>query len=131
GPGLPDPTAAHRCRGSGRSVVAAVQRPPVLGRAGRAGGPRVAAGRRRPSDAPGGGGAAAPLNAIATRALTKRYGDITAVDGLDLAVEQGVLYGFLGPNGAGKTTAIRMALGLIFPTGGAVEVLGEPVFSEG
>jgi len=91
----------------------------------------VAAGRRRPSDAPGGGGAAAPLNAIATRALTKRYGDITAVDGLDLAVEQGVLYGFLGPNGAGKTTAIRMALGLIFPTGGAVEVLGEPVFSEG
>jgi len=49
------------------------------------------------------------------------------VDALDLGVEQGVLYGFLGPNGAGKTTTIRMALGLIFPTSGEVEVLGEPV----
>jgi ABC-2 type transport system ATP-binding protein len=44
-------------------------------------------------------------------------------------VDQGVLYGFLGPNGAGKTTTIRMALGLIFPTSGEVEVLGEPVAS--
>jgi ABC-2 type transport system ATP-binding protein len=51
------------------------------------------------------------------------------VDALDLEVEQGVLYGFLGPNGAGKTTTIRMALGLIFPTGGHVEVLGEPIFA--
>jgi len=50
------------------------------------------------------------------------------VDSLDLTVEQGVLYGFLGPNGAGKTTTIRMALGLIFPTEGDVDVLGEPVF---
>src|SRR5207302_5141136 len=50
-----------------------------------------------------------------------------AVDRLDLAVEEGQLYGFLGPNGAGKTTTIRMALGLIFPTSGEVEMLGEPV----
>ena len=53
---------------------------------------------------------------------------MAAVDSLDLTIEQGVLYGFLGPNGAGKTTTIRMALGLIFPTEGEVEVLGEPVF---
>jgi ABC-2 type transport system ATP-binding protein len=50
------------------------------------------------------------------------------VDSLDLTIEQGVLYGFLGPNGAGKTTTIRMLMGLIFPTGGQVEVLGQPVF---
>ncbi len=62
--------------------------------------------------------------AIRAVGLTKRYGDLAAVDGLDLTVERGELYGFLGPNGAGKTTTIRMALGLIHPTGGSVEVLG-------
>jgi len=67
------------------------------------------------------------LTAIVARNLTKRYGDINAVDGLDLSIERGTLYGFLGPNGAGKTTTIRMALGLIFPSSGAIEVLGEPV----
>jgi ABC-2 type transport system ATP-binding protein len=65
--------------------------------------------------------------AIAARGLSKRYGDIAAVDALDLQVERGELYGFLGPNGAGKTTTIRMALGLILPTAGAVDLLGEPV----
>ncbi|HUL86321.1 MAG TPA: ABC transporter ATP-binding protein [Actinomycetota bacterium] len=65
--------------------------------------------------------------AILARGLTKRYGDIAAVDGLDLTVEPGQLYGFLGPNGAGKTTTIRMALGLILPTDGEVELFGEPV----
>jgi ABC-type multidrug transport system ATPase subunit len=65
--------------------------------------------------------------AIRTRGLTKRYDDVAAVDGLDLEVERGALYGFLGPNGAGKTTTIRMALGLIHATSGTVEVLGEPV----
>jgi ABC-2 type transport system ATP-binding protein len=74
------------------------------------------------------GGAGASLNAIATAGLTKRYGDLAAVDGLDLTVEPGTLYGFLGPNGAGKTTTIRMVLGLIFPTGGDVELLGEAMF---
>ena len=80
----------------------------------------VATGRR---------GVPAPLNAVAARGLTKRYGDVPAVDGLDLTVDRGVLYGFLGPNGAGKTTFIRMALGLIFPSEGEVDVLGEPVYA--
>jgi ABC-2 type transport system ATP-binding protein len=63
--------------------------------------------------------------------LTKRYGSVAAVDGLSLEVDEGVLYGFLGPNGAGKTTTIRMALGLVFPTSGQVEVLGRPIFRDG
>jgi ABC-2 type transport system ATP-binding protein len=70
------------------------------------------------------------VSAIATRGLSKRYGDLAAVDQLDLTVEPGELYGFLGPNGAGKTTTIRMALGLIFPTAGRVEVLGEAVTAD-
>jgi ABC-2 type transport system ATP-binding protein len=67
------------------------------------------------------------VTALVTRGLTKRYGDVNVVDGLDLSIERGELYGFLGPNGAGKTTTIRMALGLVFPSGGEVELLGEPV----
>jgi ABC-2 type transport system ATP-binding protein len=69
--------------------------------------------------------------AIRTVGLSKRYGDLAAVDGLDLTVERGELYGFLGPNGAGKTTTIRMALGLIHPSGGEVELLGERVGTRG
>ncbi len=68
--------------------------------------------------------------AIRATGLTKRYHGVPAVDGLDLTVERGELYGFLGPNGAGKTTTIRMALGLIHATSGAVEVLGEPVTTD-
>ena len=64
---------------------------------------------------------------MAVRGLTKRYGSLSAVDHLDLAIERGQLYGFLGPNGAGKTTTIRMILGLIHPSEGSVEVLDEPV----
>jgi ABC-2 type transport system ATP-binding protein len=71
------------------------------------------------------------VTALVTRGLTKRYGAVNVVDGLDLAVDRGELYGFLGPNGAGKTTTIRMALGLIFPSGGQVELLGTPVFGDG
>ena len=63
------------------------------------------------------------MTALAVHGLRKRYGTIDAVDGLDLVVERGELYGFVGPNGAGKTTTIRMALGLILPTEGDVEVL--------
>jgi ABC-2 type transport system ATP-binding protein len=65
--------------------------------------------------------------AIVATGLSKRYDDVAAVDGLDLSVERGELFGFLGPNGAGKTTTIRMALGLILPSEGRVELLGEPV----
>lgn len=61
---------------------------------------------------------------IATRALTKTFGDVRAVDSLDLDVRRGEIYGFLGRNGAGKTTTIRMLLGLIRPSEGHVEVLG-------
>ncbi|RVU16548.1 ABC transporter ATP-binding protein [Streptomyces antnestii] len=65
---------------------------------------------------------------IETRALTKRYGGgQLAVDGLDLTVPAGSVFGFLGPNGSGKTTTIRMLMGLIAPTSGAARVLGEPM----
>jgi ABC-2 type transport system ATP-binding protein len=71
------------------------------------------------------------VTALVARGLTKRYGEVDVVDRLDLRVDRGELYGFLGPNGAGKTTTIRMALGLVFPTGGEVELLGRPVFGDG
>ena len=67
--------------------------------------------------------------AIRTIALSKSYGKRLAVDHLDLEVDRAELFGFLGPNGAGKTTTIRMALGLIAPTGGTVEILGMEVRS--
>ncbi|MEU8674026.1 ABC transporter ATP-binding protein [Streptomyces sp. NPDC048560] len=66
--------------------------------------------------------------AIETRGLTKRYrGGSLAVDGLDLCVPAGSVFGFLGPNGSGKTTTIRMLLGLIDPTSGTARVLGRPM----
>ena len=61
---------------------------------------------------------------IEIRGLVKRYGDITAVDHVDLTVEPGDVYGYLGPNGAGKTTSLRMMLGLIVPTEGSVRIFG-------
>ena len=64
--------------------------------------------------------------ALATRGLAKRYGDRTALDGLDLSVPSGTVYGFLGPNGAGKTTTMRIVTGLIRPDAGEVELLGRP-----
>lgn len=62
--------------------------------------------------------------------LTKRFGSLTAVDGLDLSVGRGEVYGFLGPNGAGKSTTLRMMVGLIKPTHGSVRVLGEDVWRD-
>ena len=73
--------------------------------------------------------ASAPV-ALRTLGLTKRYGERLAVDHLDLEIRQGEVFGFLGPNGAGKTTTIRMALGLIRPTDGSVQVLGRDVASD-
>jgi energy-coupling factor transporter ATP-binding protein EcfA2 len=64
---------------------------------------------------------------IRTRGLTKRYGDLRAVDGINLAVRAGDVYGFLGANGSGKTTTVRMLLGLVLPTSGEAEVLGMPM----
>ena len=62
---------------------------------------------------------------IRTRALTKRYGELRAVDGVDLEVRACDVYGFLGANGSGKTTTVRMLLGLVLPTSGEAEVLGK------
>ncbi|WP_069813264.1 ABC transporter ATP-binding protein [Streptomyces sp. TP-A0874] len=67
--------------------------------------------------------------AIRTTGLTKRYGEATGVFDLDLTVRRGEVYGFLGPNGSGKTTTMRMLVGLIRPTSGAVSVLGHPAGS--
>jgi ABC-2 type transport system ATP-binding protein len=64
---------------------------------------------------------------VVVRGLTKKFGDFTAVDGIDFEVRRGEIYGFLGPNGAGKTTTIRIVLGLLPPTTGEVDVLGVPV----
>ena len=63
---------------------------------------------------------------VVTDRLTKRYGDLVAVDDLSLTVRPGEVYGFLGPNGAGKTTTLRMLLGLVRPTSGTIRVLGQP-----
>jgi len=68
---------------------------------------------------------------VATRQLVKRYGDLVAVDDVELNVEKGDVYGFLGPNGAGKTTTLRMLLGLIRPTSGRVELFGRDPLVDG
>jgi ABC-2 type transport system ATP-binding protein len=61
---------------------------------------------------------------IEIRALTKRYGNFTAVDNIDLTVPTGEVFGFLGPNGAGKTTTMRMVAGILRPTSGQITVAG-------
>jgi ABC-2 type transport system ATP-binding protein len=68
---------------------------------------------------------------IEARALVKRYGDITAVDHVDLTVRAGDVYGYLGPNGAGKTTSLRMLLGLIRPDEGAARLFGRDPLLDG
>ncbi|MGB6022066.1 MAG: ABC transporter ATP-binding protein [Ornithinimicrobium sp.] len=64
---------------------------------------------------------------IRTHGLTKRFGSVTAVDGVDLDVRAGDVYGFLGANGSGKTTTVRMLLGLVLATSGQIELLGQPM----
>ena len=68
--------------------------------------------------------------AIETRALTVRFGDLAAVNGLDLAVRQGEMFGLVGPDGAGKTTAMRTLCGVLRPTSGEAKVLGYDLASE-
>jgi len=70
------------------------------------------------------------MTAIETDGLTKRFGDLTPVDGLDLSVERGEVFGFLGPNGAGKSTTINMLLGFLEPTAGSATVLGHDIETE-
>jgi ABC-2 type transport system ATP-binding protein len=67
------------------------------------------------------------MTAIRTRGLTKDFGDLRAVNSIDLDLPAGGVVGFVGPNGAGKSTTIRMLLGLIEPTSGGGEVLGHPI----
>src|ERR1700732_4510594 len=71
-----------------------------------------------------------PQAAIETRGLTKRFGERTAVDGVDLHVPRGSAFGFLGPNGAGKTTMIRMLLGVTHASAAEMHMLGHPVPAE-
>src|ERR1700691_296994 len=61
---------------------------------------------------------------ISTQALTRRFGELRAVDGIDLRVSPGQFFGFLGPNGAGKSTTIKMLTGLLAPSSGRIEILG-------
>ncbi len=68
---------------------------------------------------------------VRARGLVKRYDDVLAVDHIDLNVNMGDVYGFLGPNGAGKTTTLRMALGLITPSEGTVELFGRDPMRHG
>jgi ABC-2 type transport system ATP-binding protein len=68
---------------------------------------------------------------VETRGLVKHYGTVTAVESLDLEVEEGDLFGFLGPNGSGKSTTVRMLLGLVFPSAGRIRVLGRDIPAEG
>ena len=63
-------------------------------------------------------------NAIVARGMTRRFGDLVAVNNVDLTVPKACVYGFLGPNGSGKSTTIRMLCGLLTPTSGNIEVLG-------
>ena len=83
-----------------------------------------AAARRRAVDAPD------PDLALVTRGLTKRFGDKTALDGLDLDVPAGSFYGVVGPNGAGKTTALSMATGLLRPDLGQAWIHGVDVWAQ-
>ena len=66
-------------------------------------------------------------SAVSARGLVKRFGDFTAVDGIDLDIREGEIFGFLGPNGAGKTTTIRMLTTLAPATEGEIEILGRRV----
>jgi len=70
------------------------------------------------------------MEAIKARALTKVFGDLVAVDHIDLDIQSGVVYGLLGPNGAGKTTTFRMIYGVLKPTAGKVWVYGYDVSKE-
>jgi ABC-2 type transport system ATP-binding protein len=66
------------------------------------------------------------MAAISVQGLTKRFGDVLAVDQLEFRVDPGTVVGFLGPNGAGKTTTLRMLLGLVTPTAGMATIAGRP-----
>ena len=63
---------------------------------------------------------------ITVNALTKKYGDLIAVDNVSFSIPQGLCFGLLGPNGAGKTTTIEMLEGILKPSAGTIQLFGEP-----
>jgi ABC-2 type transport system ATP-binding protein len=75
-------------------------------------------------------GSVAPVIAVQTSSLVRRFGDFVAVDNLNLTIERGSFFGFLGPNGAGKSTTIKMLTGLLAPTSGRIQVLGRDITVE-
>ena len=70
------------------------------------------------------------MPAIVVEGLERSFGEVLAVQGIDLQVDEGEIYGFLGPNGAGKTTTVRMLTTLLLPTGGRASVAGHDVVAE-
>jgi ABC-2 type transport system ATP-binding protein len=71
-----------------------------------------------------------PINVVETRDLTKRFGDLLAVDGLNLTIRQGEMFGLVGPDGAGKTTTIRMLCGVLLPSSGGARILERDLAGE-
>ena len=67
---------------------------------------------------------------IEAKSLSKRYGEVVAVDGVDLSIGKGEVVGFLGPNGAGKTTTMRILTGFLPPTNGSAEIAGHDIFED-
>src|SRR5713101_6903459 len=92
----------------------------------------MAGNHSRVTSSPGVANTSSPSGEVVlrTRNFSKHYGNRLAVNNLNLEVRRGEIFGFLGPNGAGKTTTIRMALGLIAPTSGSVEILGRDVATQ-
>src|SRR5664280_2337204 len=71
------------------------------------------------------------VNIIQTNKLTKYYGKDMGIADVDLAIEEGEIFGFIGPNGAGKSTTIRTLLGLIYPTSGSATIFGKDILKSG
>jgi ABC-2 type transport system ATP-binding protein len=92
---------------------------------------QAAAARRAAEASDGASDAVEQAQPVRARGLVKRYKEVLAVDHIDLNVRTGDVYGFLGPNGAGKTTTLRMALGLITPSEGSVELFGRDPMRHG
>ncbi len=70
------------------------------------------------------------MHAVEVKDVSKRYGDVTAVDGVSLTVDRGMLYAIMGPNGSGKSTLLSMIATVNRPTGGAIKVMGYDVVEE-
>jgi len=83
-----------------------------------------------PLASPASGALPAPTAAIETMGLTRRFGDLVAVDHLDLVIRRGTIYGLLGPNGAGKSTTIKMLTTLIAPSSGSARVAGHDIIRD-